>query len=97
MNIRRRVLISGRVQGVSFRQSTLEEAQSHKTISGFVRNLLDGRVEAVFDGEESEVLRMVAWCGHGPRSARVDRLEVTEVSSEMGSRSEDRFTGFEMR
>jgi acylphosphatase len=96
MIARRRVLVSGRVQGVSFRQSTLQEAQSHKTISGFVRNLSDGRVEAVFEGEESEVLHMVTWCGHGPSLARVDRLEVIdEAYSEAGG--EERFTGFEMR
>jgi acylphosphatase len=96
MIARRRVLVSGRVQGVSFRQSVRQEAQSHKTISGFVRNLSDGRVEAVFEGEESEVLRLVAWCGQGPSLARVDRLEVIEVAySEAGN--EDRITGFEIR
>ena len=97
MIIRRRVLVSGRVQGVGFRQVTLQEAQSQRTISGFVRNISDGRVEAVFEGEESEVLQMVAWCARGPRLAEVTRLEVTEESSEVSSNGGNRFTGFEIR
>jgi acylphosphatase len=56
------------------------EARKFSSLSGFVRNLDDGRVEALFEGEDSEVLKMVAWCGHGPSAARVERLEVVEES-----------------
>jgi acylphosphatase len=84
MIIRRRVFVSGRVQGVSFRLSTFHEVESQKTVVGFVRNLPDGRVEAVFQGKESEVLHMVAWCQRGPRSARVDQVEVVEEALREG-------------
>lgn len=76
--IRRRVLVSGRVQGVGFRASTVAQASRHAGIRGFVRNLDDGRVEAVFQGPEAEVLALVAWCKQGPPSARVTALEVRE-------------------
>ena len=82
--IQRRVLVSGRVQGVGFRASTAREAGRVPDMKGFVRNLEDGRVEAVFQGEQSEVLRLVAWCKDGPRGARVDHLEVTEETPESG-------------
>jgi acylphosphatase len=80
--IQRRVFVSGRVQGVSFRASTVEEAAKHDGIRGFVRNLEDGRVEALFNGPEDAVLRMVAWCKHGPRTARVSELRVVEETPE---------------
>ena len=76
--IQRRVLISGSVQGVGFRAATAEAAAAYPGLRGFVRNLLDGRVEAVFCGQEAAVLKMVAWCKDGPPSAQVTRLEVRE-------------------
>jgi acylphosphatase len=76
--IQRRVYVSGRVQGVGFRASTAGEAQKYLGLRGFVRNLEDGRVEAVFNGSESDVLAMVAWCKQGPSSARVTELRVVE-------------------
>lgn len=78
--IRRRVWVSGKVQGVGFRASTLNEASRYPGLSGFVRNLPDGRVEAVFQGEEASVLAMVAWCGKGPPFSAVSGLEVKEES-----------------
>ena len=72
--IRRRVWVSGRVQGVAFRASTRREAAA-AGVEGFVRNLADGRVEAVFEGEPSAVEALLAWCRSGPRGARVDRVE----------------------
>ncbi len=84
IEIQRRVLVSGRVQGVGFRAATVRAAAALAGVRGFVRNLEDGRVEAVFAGEESVVLRMVAWCRQGPPSARVERLEVFEEASDPG-------------
>ena len=77
MPIQRRVLVSGAVQGVFFRQSTRELARE-LNLSGWVRNLLDGGVEAVFQGEPDAVERMLAWCHHGPPLARVDEIQVIE-------------------
>lgn len=70
-----RVLVSGRVQGVFFRATCAAEAR-RCGVAGYVRNLPDGRVEAVFEGPEEAVDRMVAWCRHGPELARVDEVEV---------------------
>jgi acylphosphatase len=74
---RAHVLISGRVQGVSFRYYTMEEAR-RRNLTGWVRNLWDGRVEAVFEGEPDQVEAMLAWCGHGPGSASVSDVKVTQ-------------------
>lgn len=76
--VQRRVFASGRVQGVSYRASTYHEAMRHSSLKGFVRNLPDGRVEAVFSGDEAEVLAMVQWCSHGPSAAKVTDLEVRD-------------------
>lgn len=78
MKIQRRVFVSGQVQGVGFRASTFKQARKHPHVSGFVRNLEDGRVEAVFSGTQEEVLELVAWCKQGPPSAHVTHLEVRE-------------------
>jgi acylphosphatase len=78
MKIQRRVLVRGKVQGVGFRASTAREAQNYSRLCGYVRNLTDGSVEAVFAGEEKEVLSMVAWCRRGPTTAHVTGVEVKE-------------------
>lgn len=75
--IRRRVLVSGRVQGVWFRDSCRAEAV-RLGVAGWVRNRPDGRVEAVFEGDEDAVEAMVAWCGEGPPGAVVVAVEVVE-------------------
>jgi acylphosphatase len=72
---RAHVLVSGRVQGVFFRATAAREARARGVV-GWVRNLDDGRVEAVFEGEEEGVRAMVDWCRHGPRGAVVEELEV---------------------
>jgi acylphosphatase len=72
--VRKVLLISGRVQGVWFRESCREQAAA-AGVSGYVRNLADGRVEAVLEGPEDAVDRVAAWCRTGPRHARVDRVE----------------------
>ena len=69
------VIVKGRVQGVCFRAETQYEARK-LGLSGWVRNLRDGSVEAVFEGEKSDVERMIQWCGRGPISAMVKDLFV---------------------
>jgi acylphosphatase len=69
------VLVGGRVQGVFFRASCVAEARA-RGVMGTVRNTGDGRVEAVFEGEASQVEAMIAWCSQGPPGARVDDVEV---------------------
>jgi acylphosphatase len=69
-----RVVVTGRVQGVGFRYATVQRARS-LGLGGWVRNRLDGSVEAVFEGPPERVRSMVDWCRRGPRGARVERLE----------------------
>lgn len=75
MRLRAHVVVSGLVQGVCFRYATEKEAD-RRGVSGWVRNLPDGRVEAVFEGEEEAVEGMIAFCRTGPPAARVDGVEV---------------------
>lgn len=75
--IRRRVLVSGRVQGVWFRDTCQREARRHG-VAGWVRNRLDGRVEAVFEGPPDAVLTLVNWSQHGPPRAEVTGIEVED-------------------
>jgi acylphosphatase len=82
--VRRRVVVSGRVQGVWFRESCREQAAA-LGVSGWVRNLSDGRVEVVLEGAPAAVERVVTWCRHGPERARVDRSEV-EAELPVGER-----------
>jgi acylphosphatase len=72
---RTRLLISGEVQGVYFRD-TCRRMAAQRGVSGWVRNLRDGRVEAVFEGAEDAVDTMVAWARRGPSSARVADVAV---------------------
>ena len=65
-----RVVVSGRVQGVWFRDSCRERARVER-VGGWVRNRSDGSVEAEFEGHEDAVARMVAWCRQGPPRANV--------------------------
>lgn len=73
--IRRRVVVHGLVQGVFFRDSVRRMA-SRAGVAGWVRNTREGTVEAVFEGDEDAVERLVAFCREGPRGARVDRVDV---------------------
>ena len=76
MKVRARLLISGKVQGVYFRESTLIEAQN-LGVMGWIRNLMDGRVEAVFEGEEHAVKMLVNYCRQGPPAAKVNYFDVS--------------------
>ncbi|MBI2009848.1 MAG: acylphosphatase [Candidatus Chisholmbacteria bacterium] len=75
MLVRAHVFITGEVQGVSFRYRAREQAEA-LGIAGWIRNLVDGRVEAVFEGEEEKVEEMIVWCKEGSRWAEVDKVEV---------------------
>ncbi len=72
---RAHVFISGHVQGVYFRAETRNLAR-RLGLTGWVRNLWDGRVEAVFEGEPQTVERMIQWCWRGPEGAAVENVEV---------------------
>jgi acylphosphatase len=73
------------VQGVFFRASCADEARRLR-LGGWVRNVPDGRVEAVFEGPHPQVDAMVEWCRRGPRGARVDAVE-TEPQPPVGTAS----------
>lgn len=75
MTRRAHVYISGRVQGVGFRAATRRTAVSNG-VNGWVQNLEDGRVEAVFEGQSADVESMLEWSESGPSTARVDDIEV---------------------
>lgn len=71
------LIISGRVQGVSYRVSAWEKARE-LSLTGWVRNLTDGRVEVVIEGDTETLEQMTAWTGQGPRFARVSNVDITE-------------------
>lgn len=75
--IRVHIFVEGRVQGVFFRQNTFYKAKE-LGVFGFVRNLPDGRVEAVFEGEKEKVEKMIEWMKKGPKYAKVERCEVLD-------------------
>ena len=87
--IRRRVTVTGRVQGVFFRETVRRRAESSR-LAGWVQNNGDGSVEAVFEGEQKAVERLVDWCREGPRGARVEWVDVT-------SEEPEQLTGFDVR
>jgi acylphosphatase len=76
VNVRVHVFVSGIVQGVFFRQNTVLQAQK-VGVNGWIRNLFDGRVEAVFEGDKNKVEKLVDYCRKGPADAKVEKIEVT--------------------
>ena len=84
------IFITGRVQGVFFRQSTRVMAIKNN-VTGWIRNLDDGRVEIVAEGEESNIDALIDWCKTGPANSRVDEFELVEENST------DEFKNFEVR
>jgi acylphosphatase len=87
--VRRHLWLSGRVQGVFFREGCRAEADAHRVV-GFVANLPDGRVEAVLEGDPADVSAVEAWCRQGPGRARVVGVEARDEAL-LGS------TSFEVR
>jgi acylphosphatase len=83
------VFVSGRVQGVSFRDATRRQAEQ-LGLSGWVRNTQDGQVEAVFEGDADTVRQMIDWCESGPSSADVEDVSVENEQPEG-------LSGFEVR
>jgi acylphosphatase len=73
--IRARVVVCGRVQGVAFRASAHAVARAQR-LSGWIRNCVDGKVEATVEGEEDAVQAFIAWCRHGPVGAYVSDVQV---------------------
>jgi acylphosphatase len=73
--VRRRVIVSGRVQNVWYRDSCRSEALA-RGVGGWVRNCSDGSVEAVFEGSQDSVDQMIAWCRVGPPRALVNEIDV---------------------
>ena len=87
--VRKRVLVSGVVQGVFFRD-TCRRIAGQQGVAGWVRNLPDGRVEAVFEGAPENVDRLVEWSRRGPAVAEVTAVEAREEPAEG-------LSGFEIR
>ena len=87
--IRRRVRVTGQVQGVFFRDSTRRQAQQ-RGVAGWVANRQDGSVEAVFEGDPDGVAGMVAFAQSGPRGATVANVDVSDEEPEG-------LSGFEVR
>ena len=78
MNVSKQVFVSGRVQGVFFRESTRQIASQLK-LSGGVRNLSDGRLEVQLSGDEENVYSLIKWLKIGPKLAKVSNIEVLEL------------------
>ena len=73
--VRVHIFINGKVQGVFFRQA-LKVISIKNSVYGSVRNLDDGRVEAILEGDENKISNVVEWCHTGPANSRVERVEV---------------------
>ena len=79
--IARHLVVRGRVQGVGYRFAMTEEALAHG-VAGWVRNRGDGTVEAVIQGDEASVARLIEWCRRGPRGARVTAIEAEALDAD---------------
>jgi len=89
MKTRAHVVVSGQVQGVWYRATTKQNAEQ-LGVYGFVRNRIDGTVEAVFEGDEEAIDKIVEWCWTGPPNARVTNVDVVEKEYE------EEFSNFEI-
>ena len=81
MKVTKRLIVRGRVQGVGFRQSMCTAAD-RIGVTGWVRNLHDGTVEAIVQGTPDDVARMIAWAHRGPPGAHIAAVDVSEASGE---------------
>lgn len=88
--IRAHIFVSGKVQGVWFREKTKKKAEKLE-VTGWVKNLLDSRVEAVFEGDRNRVEEMVNWARKGPIWAKIEALDVVWEDYQA------EFEGFEIR
>ena len=88
--IRAHIFVSGKVQGVFYRENTRKKAEK-LGVTGWVKNLRDGRVEAVFEGDKKKVEEMVNWARKGPIWAKVEALDV------IWEDYRGEFNGFEIR
>jgi acylphosphatase len=82
LKITRRLRISGRVQGVFFRESMRQRAKQLE-VTGWVRNCADGTVEAIAQGDAFMVGRLIEWAQRGPDAAKVDKVEVESVEEDV--------------
>ena len=82
MKITRRLRISGRVQGVFFRESMRLRAEQLK-VTGWVRNCADGTVEAIAQGDAFEVGRLIEWAQRGPDAAKVEKVDIESVQEDV--------------
>ena len=82
MVVCKRCLVSGRVQGVFYRASTAERARA-LGLTGYAKNLPDGRVEVLACGEEEKVQELCDWLRQGPPAAKVERVDVSEAEDEV--------------
>lgn len=80
-----RALVTGYVQGVSYRASTVAEAR-RLGLCGWVRNCEDGSVELEAEGDDAPLAALVAWCEHGPPTARVTHVKIEELDPDGGRR-----------
>lgn len=87
---RAHIFVSGRVQGVFYREKTRKTAEK-LGVTGWVRNLADGRVEAIFEGDRSSVEKMVDWARKGPIWAKIEALDVIREDHQ------GEFKGFEIK
>lgn len=83
------VVVSGRVQGVGFRYSTVSQAEK-LGVTGWVRNLPDGTVEALAEGTTDQIEAFLVWCRQGPPGSRVDRVDV-KIRTEIPARNSKSF------
>ena len=74
---RTHILVTGKVQGVFFRQATKVVAIKNN-VNGWVKNLENSQVEILLEGEETNVSSVVDWCRHGPANSRVDKIEINQ-------------------
>jgi acylphosphatase len=78
MTIARRLVVRGRVQGVGFRYAMVDAARE-EGVAGWVRNRMDGSVEALVQGDAPQVERIIDWCRRGPPAARIAGVDVTDA------------------
>ena len=91
MNAMRKLLVSGKVQNVGYRNWVICRAQALR-LTGWVRNLADGRVEMLLSGEETAIDAMTEACREGPQHARVDQIEAAPADERLPKGFTKRFT-----